>query len=191
MALSEQSVQFKDYAVWMQSAGQKENYQAAKEFWLNQFSATIPVLQLPGYSNRPAVKTYHGSQYRHVFPTQLLTELKNLSKTGQVTLFAVLMAGVKTLLSRYSSQDDIVIGTPIAGREHPDLENQIGLYINTLAIRTSINQKEGFSALLQREGKQLLEAYEHQAFPFDALVEQLKIARDTSRSPLFEPASGN
>lgn len=186
IVLSGQPVQFKDYAVWMQSAPQKENYQAAKEFWLSQFSATIPVLQLPGYTNRPAVKTYHGSQYRQVFPTQLLSELKNLSKAGQVTLFTVLMTGVKALLSRYSNQDDIVIGTPIAGREHPDLENQIGLYINTLAIRTSINQKEGFSALLQREGKQLLEAYEHQGFPFDALVEQLKIARDTSRSPLFD-----
>ncbi|MGH2666630.1 amino acid adenylation domain-containing protein [Flavobacterium sp.] len=184
--LPKHAVQFKDYAVWLQEEQQKERYQTAKEFWMTQFEEAAPVLQLPGYSNRPTVKTYHGNQYRHSFPATLLTELKNLSKEGRVTLFTVVMAGVKTLLSRYSSQNDIVIGTPIAGREHPDLEYQIGLYINTLAIRTSLNQKEAFSTLLQREGKQLLEAYEHQSFPFDALVEQLKISRDTSRSPLFD-----
>ncbi|TRX33009.1 amino acid adenylation domain-containing protein [Flavobacterium sp. ZT3R18] len=184
--LSEHPVQFKDYAVWLQEDQKKESYQVAKEFWLRQFEETIPLLQLPGYINRPIVKTYCGSQFRYTFSTELLTELKNLSKSCQVTLFTVLMTGVKTLLSRYSNQDDIIIGTPIAGREHPDLEHQIGLYINTLAIRTLVDQKEGFSALLQREGKQLLEAYEHQNFPFDALVEQLKISRDTSRSPLFD-----
>lgn len=183
---SENPVQFKDYAIWQFEEQKKERYQVAKEFWLKQFEETIPALQLPGYSNRPVVKTYQGNQLRHVFSTELLTELQNFSRDSRVTLFAVLMTGVKTLLSRYTNQDDIVIGTPIAGREHPDLEHQIGLYINTLAIRTSVNQKEEFSALLQREGKQLLEAYEHQSFPFDALVEQLKISRDTSRSPLFD-----
>ncbi|RKR12095.1 amino acid adenylation domain-containing protein [Flavobacterium sp. 90] len=186
ISLPENPVQFKDYAIWQLEEQKKEKYQIAKEFWIKQFEETIPALQLPGYTNRPVVKTYCGNQLRHVFSTELLTELQNLSKDSQVTLFAVLMTGVKTLLSRYSNQDDIVIGTPIAGREHPDLEHQIGLYINTLAIRTSVNQKEGFSALLQREGKQLLEAYEHQSFPFDVLIEQLKISRDTSRSALFD-----
>ncbi|TGD58748.1 non-ribosomal peptide synthetase [Flavobacterium humi] len=186
LPLSGKSIQFKDYAAWLASEQQKENYRAAKEFWLAQFQETVPVLQLPGYSNRPSVKTYHGNQYRFAMPAGLLASLKSLSKESGVTLFTVLMAGVKILLSRYSNQDDIVIGTPVAGREHPDLEHQIGLYINTLALRTSINPKETFSALLQRAGKQLLTAYGHQSFPFDALVEQLKTARDTSRSPLFD-----
>jgi len=184
--LSEHPLQFKDYAVWIQDEQKKDSYKASEKYWLKQFEEAIPVLQLPGYTNRPVVKTYAGNQFRHTFSTELLTGLKNLSKNNQVTLFTVLMTGVKTLLSRYSSQNDIVIGTPIAGREHPDLEHQIGLYINTLAIRTVLNQKEGFSTLLQKEGKQLLEAYEHQNFPFDALVDQLKISRDTSRSPLFD-----
>ncbi|MCV9927842.1 amino acid adenylation domain-containing protein [Flavobacterium sp. LS1R49] len=184
--LPEFTVQFKDYTLWLQDQQKKESYQTAENYWLKQFEETPPVLQLPGYTNRPIVKTYSGSQLRCTFSTELLTELKNLSKSSQVTLFTVLMTGVKTLLSRYSNQNDIVIGTPIAGREHPDLEHQIGLYINTLAIRTLIDQKDGFSTLLEREGKQLLEGYEHQNFPFDALVEQLKISRDTSRSPLFD-----
>ncbi|WP_394776486.1 amino acid adenylation domain-containing protein [Flavobacterium sp.] len=184
--MPEQSVQFKDYTLWLHDQQKKDNYLTAEKYWLKQYEETPPVLQLPGYTNRPVIKTYTGSQFRCNFSTELLTELKSLSKNSQVTLFTVLMSGVKTLLSRYTNQNDIVIGTPIAGREHPDLEQQIGLYINTLAIRTLINQKEGFSRLLQKEGKQLLEAYEHQSFPFDALVEQLKISRDTSRSPLFD-----
>lgn len=184
--LPEHSVQFKDYTLWLEDQQKKDAFQTAERYWLKQFEEPVPVLQLPGYTNRPVIKTYTGSQFRCIFSTELLTELKKLSKNSQVTLFTVLMTGIKTLLSRYSNQSDIVIGTPIAGREHPDLEHQIGLYINTLAVRTLLNQKEEFSRLLQREGKQLLEAYEHQNFPFDALVEQLKIARDTSRSPLFD-----
>jgi len=186
VVLSENPVQFKDYAVWLNDEQNKDNYKTAKAYWLKQFEETIPVLQLPGYTSRPAVKTYAGSQLRHTFSKELRNDLTNLSKNYQVTLFTVLMTGVNTLLSRYSNQNDLVVGTPIAGREHPDLEHQIGLYINTLAIRTAVNQKEGFSTLLQKAGKQLLEAYEHQNFPFDALVEQLKISRDTSRSPLFD-----
>ncbi|MCC9070539.1 amino acid adenylation domain-containing protein [Flavobacterium sp. F-65] len=186
IALPEHPVQFKDYTLWLEDQQKKDAFQTAEKYWLKQFEELAPVLQLPGYTNRPVVKTYTGSQFRCTFSTELLTELKELSKSSQVTLFTVLMTGIKTLLSRYSNQNDIVIGTPIAGREHPDLEHQIGLYINTLAIRTLLDQKEGFSSLLQREGKQLLEAYEYQGFPFDALVEQLKISRDTSRSPLFD-----
>nr|WP_166923720.1 non-ribosomal peptide synthetase [Flavobacterium sp. JXAS1] len=186
MQWSPEAVQFKDYAVWLLGEQQKESYQTARQYWLKQFEETVPVLQLPVYASRPAVKTYGGKQLYHILSAELLTELKNLSKSYQVTLFTVLMAGIKTLLSRYSNQDDIVIGTPIAGREHPDLEDQIGLFTNTLAIRNSVNQKEAFSTLLQREGKLLLEAYEHQNFPFDVLVEELKMARDTTRSPLFD-----
>lgn len=183
---SQEAVQFKDYAVWLLEEQKKESYQTARLYWLKQFEDTVPVLQLPVYANRPAVKTYGGSQLYHVLKAEVLTELKNLSKNYQVTLFTVLMTGIKAVLSRYSNQDDIIIGTPIAGREHPDLEDQIGLFTNTLAIRNSVNQNEGFSTLLQREGKLLLEAYEHQNFPFDALVEELKITRDTTRSPLFD-----
>lgn len=186
VTLPQNPVQFKDYAVWVNDEQNKDNYKTAKEYWIKQFEETIPVLQIPGYTSRPAVKTYSGNQLRYTFSKELLNELTTLSKNYQVTLFTVLMTGVNALLSRYSNQDDLVVGTPIAGREHPDLENQIGLYINTLAIRTAVNQKEEFSTLLQKTGKQLLEAYEHQNFPFDALVEQLKISRDTSRSPLFD-----
>ncbi|MFH6951480.1 condensation domain-containing protein, partial [Flavobacterium sp. FlaQc-51] len=84
-------------------------------------------------------------------------------------------------LFRYTGQDDIIIGTPIAGREHPELENQIGLYLNTLAIRSRINKESNFVDVLKSQKKTLLEAYDHQNYPFDALVGKLNLKRDTSR----------
>ena len=96
------------------------------------------------------------------------------------------MSGINALLHRYSGQDDIIIGTPIAGREHPDLENQMGLYLNTLALRTQIGENYNFLDLVKQEKAILLGAYEHQSYPFDELVNQLNLKRDTSRNALFD-----
>ncbi|MES1181190.1 MAG: condensation domain-containing protein, partial [Flavobacterium sp.] len=96
------------------------------------------------------------------------------------------LSGINALLNRYTGQDDIIIGTPIAGREHPDLENQLGLYLNTLAIRTSIEKHFNFLDLVKREKQVLLGAYEHQSYPFANLVGKLNFKRDTSRSALFD-----
>ncbi|PTX61363.1 fengycin family lipopeptide synthetase D [Kordia periserrulae] len=179
-------IQFKDYAVWLQQSQTVERLEASKAFWLQQFSGELPVLQLPQSRKRPVIKTYSGSQIRYTYSREHLTKLKNFSKEHQVTLFMTIMAAVKALLHKYSNADDIILGTPIAGREHPDLENQIGLYLNTLAIRTQIQHDETLASLLEKEKAQLLNAYTHQEYPFDQLVEQLGLKRDTSRSPLFD-----
>ncbi|MCD0472746.1 condensation domain-containing protein, partial [Flavobacterium sp. JAS] len=115
-----------------------------------------------------------------------LKELKAFSKAQDVTLFMTLMAGINTLLHKYSGQNDIIVGTPIAGREHPDLENQLGLYLNTLAIRTRFEQGDSFLDLVSAQKNTLLGAYEHQSYPFDALVGKLNLQRDSSRSALFD-----
>ncbi|MFC0781281.1 condensation domain-containing protein, partial [Flavobacterium sp. HJSW_4] len=112
--------------------------------------------------------------------------LKSFSEQHQCTLFMTLMAGVKVLLHKYSGQDDIILGTPIAGREHPDLENQIGLYLNTLAIRTHFKEQSSFLDLLRQEKETLLGAYQHQSYPFEELVSKLNLKRDISRSALFD-----
>ena len=98
----------------------------------------------------------------------------------------VLLAGVKALLYRYSGDEDIIIGSPIAGREHVDLENQIGFYVNTLALRTEFSGSDSFEDLLLKVRSTCLEGYAHQLYPFDSLVESLSIERDTSRHPLFD-----
>lgn len=179
-------IQYKDYSVWLKSQLNKKAYKASEKYWLSKFERDVPVLNLPSHSARLKKKTYKGNVLRHNFSDFFLEKLKTFSKTNGVTLFMTLMSGINALLSRYTNQRDIIIGTPVAGREHPDLENQIGLYLNTLAVRTEFEENVTFKELLQLQKQNLLQAYEHQNYPFDELVSKLNIERDASRSPLFD-----
>ncbi|WP_430412299.1 amino acid adenylation domain-containing protein [Kordia sp.] len=179
-------IQYKDYAVWLQSALTKEQYKVAATYWRSQFQGELPIIDIPSFKSRPKVKTYNGHTLTHHFSTSFLKKLTTFSKSKDVTLFMTIMAGINTLLYRYTNQNDIIIGTPIAGREHPDLEGQLGLYLNTLAIRTNVEGSYRFLDVLERQKQTLLAAYEHQNYPFDELVNKLNLQRDTSRSPLFD-----
>ncbi|KQB41364.1 non-ribosomal peptide synthetase [Flavobacterium aquidurense] len=178
-------IQFKDYAVWMASDAQQEKLQLSGQYWLGQFSGDLPVLDL-GYKARPSVQRYHGESLTHTFSKGFLQDLKHFSQQHDLTLFMTLMSGVNLLLHRYTGQDDIILGTPIAGREHQDLENQIGLYLNTLAVRTRLNSQGSFLDLVRHEKQVLLEAYDHQGYPLDELIGNLDLKRDMSRSALFD-----
>jgi amino acid adenylation domain-containing protein len=180
------NIQYKDYAVWLSNELEQEKHLVSKEFWMKQFTGEIPVLDLPSFNKRPLSQSYKGDSVSHTFSQTFLYKLKSYSKTQDATLFMTLMAGVKTLLYRYTGQNDLVIGTPIAGREHPDLENQAGLYLNTLAIRTQLKEKSHFTSILNQEKETLLEAYQHQNYPFDELIGNLNLKRDMSRSALFD-----
>ena len=184
--LPELKIQYKDYALWINEALKEEKYQASEKYWLKQFSDEISVLDLPGLKTRPLIKTYNGNTIKHTFGEIFLDKVKKFSANQDVTLFMTLMSAVNALLYRYTGQEDIIVGTPIAGREHPDLENQLGLYLNTAAIRTNIKEKINFSDLTIAQKETLLSAYDHQNYPFDVLVSKLNIKRDTSRSPLFD-----
>ncbi|KQO25541.1 hypothetical protein ASF10_23690 [Flavobacterium sp. Leaf82] len=180
------NLQYKDYAVWLNAALQQEKQKQSEQYWFNQFAGEIPVLNLPVFKTRPLVKTYNGDHVSHEFSTELTNKIKAFSQDHDITIFMILMAGVNTLLHRYTNQYDIIVGTPVAGREHPDLENQLGLYLNTLAIRTPLKEEMNFSELLDVQKETLLNAYEHQNYPFDSLVGKLNLSRDTSRSALFD-----
>ncbi|MFA0960210.1 amino acid adenylation domain-containing protein [Roseivirga sp. BDSF3-8] len=186
ISLPELPIQYKDYTAWLDNQNQSDTQKEARSYWLNQFNDEVPVLELPGKNKRPTVRTSAGKEIVFHYSQAFLSQLKGFAKKNQVTLFTVLMSGINALLSRYSNQNDIVLGTPIAGREHPDLENQIGLYLNTLAVRTRIQERETFSSLIEKEKKVLFDAYAYQRYPFDQLVDELSIVRDTSRSPLFD-----
>jgi amino acid adenylation domain-containing protein len=179
-------IQYKDYAAWLHKKYETTAFLNAQTYWLQQFKSDIPVLEISGFKKRPVIKTYHGKTITYTYPETLLLALKEFSKKHQVTLFMTLMTGVKTLLTRYSNQNDIIVGTPIAGRSHPSLENQIGLYLNTLAIRTCFDEDESFESLLQKEKQLLLDAYTYQEYPLERLIEQLNLKRDPARSPLFD-----
>ncbi|MCE3228485.1 MAG: Nonribosomal peptide synthetase [Bacteroidetes bacterium] len=184
--LSPLRIQYKDYAVWQQQQLLEGTLDHHKEFWLKQFEDEIPVLHLPTDRMRPAVKTYAGSIIHFELDNALSESLKQLSRKHNNTLFITLLSAVNVLLYRYTGQRDQVIGTATGGRDHADLEDQIGFYINALPLRTRFEECNSFENILLGVKKTVMDAFEHRAYPFDKLVEEFKTVRDTSRSPLFD-----
>ena len=157
-----------------------------KEFWLNEFKNNIPVLNLPTTYNRPLAFSYNGAKISSKLNKDLSEKIINLSKTLQVTPYMLLLSAYYILLYKYTSQTDIVIGTPIANRDIPEFSNIIGMFVNTLAIRKSINTQKNFTQFVNEVKEKCLMCFEHQNFPFDELVKHLDINRDPSRNPIFD-----
>lgn len=179
-------IQYKDYAAWQQERLKGENLNEHKKYWLKQFEGTLPILELPGDRVRPVNKTYRGGAVNLQIPAHITQKLKSFAQKQDSTLFMSLLAGVNALLYRYTQQEDIVIGSSIIGRDHADLEHQIGFYVNTLAFRTRFNGNDNFTDLLSNVREVTLGGYKHQIFPFDELVKELNIKRDASRNVLFD-----
>ncbi|WP_343859363.1 amino acid adenylation domain-containing protein, partial [Fulvivirga kasyanovii] len=179
-------IQYKDYAAWLNSQLEGGELQAHRDYWLNEFAGEIPVLELPADKSRPTVKTYNSKEVDVLIGKDLSKDVAAFALKSKVSHFMVLLASVKALLYRYSGQDDIIIGTPISGRDNKDLMEQVGFYINILGLRTQFSNTESFQSLLTKVKSKALGAYEHQVYPFDSLVEDLKLRRDTSRSALFD-----
>lgn len=179
------ALQYKDFASWEQTAT-NDWHKTDRRYWLDQFSGELPVLTLPGDYSRPKVHSYNGGAVTGVLSADTFKAFTALMQKQGATLFMGLLAAVNTLLHRYTSQEDFIIGTPVAGRQHVDLETQIGLYINTLALRTRFNGLDSFTSLLEKVKKVTIGAYDHQHYPFDALVDEIAVNRDRSRSPLFD-----
>ena len=179
-------IQFKDYAVWLQSELYRQAYATSESYWLKKFEGELPVLELPSLKNRPKLQTYNGHTLYHQYAGDFLNKAKEFSNAHGATLFMTLMAGINALFYRYTNQQDIIIGTPVAGRTHDDLENQIGLYLNTLAIRTRLEKGDSFENLISAQKQTIVDAFEHQQYPFGELVSKLNLKRDTSRSALFD-----
>lgn len=179
-------VQYKDFAVWKESVAQKQLLKNSKEYWLEKLHGTLPVLELSTSKKRPLLKTYNGTVYTHHFTTALYENIKAFSQRQEASVFMTLMAGINGLCSRYTNKTDIILGTVTAGRTHQDITNQIGLFLNTLAIRTEFETLDSFKTLVNRQKRILLDAYKHEAYPFDVLVSELNPKRDTSRSALFD-----
>ncbi|SEM78112.1 natural product biosynthesis luciferase-like monooxygenase domain-containing protein [Chitinophaga rupis] len=172
-----------DYAA---RAGNKEQVKADEAYWLEKLAGELPVLNLPTYKTRPALKTYNGATYTHIYDPQLLQRLRTFSSENKGTLFMALMAGVNALLYRYTNQTDIIVGTPVAGRNHPDLQGRAGLYVNTLPVRMQFEATYSFTELFALQSATLRSVYTHSGYSFDGLVNKLQVSRDVSRSPLFD-----
>ncbi|SFF11943.1 amino acid adenylation domain-containing protein, partial [Chitinophaga sp. CF118] len=179
-------IQYKDYACWQQEQLKGESLEEHRSYWLDQFSGELSVLDMPADNPRPLIKTYNGGAIRRSFDKQLTKGIKTLLQEQGATLFMGLMAMVNTLLYKYTHQEDIIIGSPAAGRDHADLDGQIGFYVNTLALRTRFNGENSYKELLENIRQVTLGAYAHQTYPFDELVDELQLKHDMSRSPLFD-----
>lgn len=184
-ALPDLLVQYADYAAWQRDYLRGETLERQLSYWRQQLKGAEP-LELPADHARPPVQTYKGAAEPFVLSASLVKDIRHLGRHEGCTLFMTLLAAFQILLSKYSGQRDVLVGTPIAGRTHSDLEGLIGFFVNTLVMRTNMTGDSTLREILQRVREAALGAYAHQDLPFEKLIEDLQPARDPSRSPLFQ-----
>jgi amino acid adenylation domain-containing protein len=179
-------LQYRDFAVWQREMLTGERLTAYREYWLSMFRNNVPVLELPADFHRPEVKTYNGDTVTYTFDSMLTQQLFQLAQQAGGSIFMVLFTAVSVMLKKYANQNDIVMGTTVAGRDQLQLKDQIGFYVNTLPILVHLEGEDTFAALLSRQRHTLLQAFEYQEYPFEMLVDDLQLKRDLSRNPLFD-----
>ncbi len=184
--LPELPIQYADYAVWQRQWLQGERLEKQLNYWKQKLIGAPAVLKLPTDRPRPVVQNYRGAAYYVAVPKTITSQLKLLSRKHDVTLFMVLLAAFNVLLSRYSGQTDLCVGTPIANRSRLEIEGLIGFFVNTLVLRTDSSGNPPFTEFLKCVKETCLGAQAHQDLPFEKLVEELAPVRDMSHNPLFQ-----
>ncbi|NML40058.1 amino acid adenylation domain-containing protein [Chitinophaga sp. G-6-1-13] len=178
-------LQFADYAVWQRSIADSEQLGKQLAYWEQKLEG-VEVLQLPADFSRPAIQSTRGAVKRFSLDAAFSAQLRQFSLQQDVTLFMTLLAAFKVLLYRYSGQEDICVGSSIAGRTQEEVAGVIGFFVNTLALRSDLSQHPSFLTLLQQVKQTTLAAYDHQDIPFEKVVEAVNTDRDLSRTPLFQ-----
>jgi amino acid adenylation domain-containing protein len=178
-------IQYADFAQWQRLSLTERVLNREVEYWKEKL-ANLPVLELPCDHSRPPVQTHAGARISRVLPDDLSQEAAALCRKGEITLFMLMLATFKLLLYRYTGNPDVVVGSPVAGRNHSKVENLIGCFLNTLVLRTYVSGNLSFRQLLQRVKEVTLDSYSHQEVPFEKLLEELRPERDSSRTPFFQ-----
>jgi non-ribosomal peptide synthetase component F len=179
-------LQYKDYARWQNNEVQQALIKEQETYWLKMFAHEVPVLNLPTDYPRPVIQSFEGCAVEFLLSSQENQTLKALAKETGSTLYMSILSVFTILLSKLSGQEDIVIGTPVAARRHADLENIIGMFVNTLALRTKPPGEKEFKEFLKELKDRTLEAYENQEYQFEELVDKISLRRDTGRNPIFD-----
>ncbi|OYD87925.1 non-ribosomal peptide synthetase [Nostoc sp. 'Peltigera membranacea cyanobiont' 213] len=179
-------IQYSDYANWQRNWLQGEVLETQINYWKHQLQNAPPLLELPTDYPRPGLQSYRGARYLYSLTPELSAAVKTLSQEQGTSLFMTLLAALNVLLSRYSRQEDLCIGSPIANRTHSQTESLIGFFVNTLVLRNQIKPEQSFIELLQQTRQTCLDAYSHQDIPFEFLVEKLQPERSMSHNPLFQ-----
>jgi amino acid adenylation domain-containing protein len=179
-------IQYADYAAWQRDLLSGDKLKRHLDYWMHQLEDAPPVLNLVTDLPRPPEPGYQGQWLETRFAPELSKQLQDLAQATGTTLFMLTFAAFAVLLNRYSGEDDVVIGTPISGRQHTELENLIGFFLNTLALRIELGDDPTFKKVLEHVRKTALEGYAHQDLPFEKLVEELQPERDMSHTPVFQ-----
>ncbi|MGE7888619.1 amino acid adenylation domain-containing protein [Bacillus cereus] len=182
--LNDLLIQYADYSEWERQ--QNFYFDEQLDYWINKLGDSPPLLELPTDRIRPSVQSFSGSQYDFEIPYETFNFIKEISKQEGTTLFTMLLAVYKVLLFRYSGQEDLVVGTPISNRNHDEVESIIGMFANSLALRTKINPDWSFIDLLEHLKREVLEAYEHQDIALEKIVDNINIPRSTAYNPIFQ-----
>lgn len=179
-------VQYKDYSIWQKERAGSEMLKEQEAYWLKEFQGEVPLAHLPLDYPRPQVQSFEGESLIFEVDRELINRLKKQADETGTTLFMVLTAAYNVLLSRYTGQEDIVVGIPTAGRLHPDLQPIIGMFANTIALRNTPHPHQSFTGFLEKVKEKLLNAFKNQDYPFDRLIDRLHYQREPGRNPLFD-----
>ncbi|MGB3464903.1 MAG: HAD-IIIC family phosphatase, partial [Cyclobacteriaceae bacterium] len=180
------SIQYKDYTAWSESRLDSNEIRTQKDYWQTTFTGEIPCLNMSVRKPRPALKTYNGNAETITLSKEITENIHRVSSEHDTTLFNTLLAVINVLLYKYTGDTDTIVGTMVAGREHADLEHTIGMFANTLALRTTFNGKMSFQEMISLQKKITLQAFENQQVPFQEVVNSLNLKRDEAKSPLFD-----
>lgn len=178
--------QYKDYSHWQNSDSQQAIKRSQEEYWLKRFEGELPVLNLPTDFSRPVMQSHEGVTVRFTLSKEETAQLKSLVEENSLTLYMSVLSVYTILLSKLSGQEDIIVGTPIAGRNHIDLENIVGMFVNTLAIRNEVRGSDSIKDYLRKLKQNTLASFENQDYQFEDLVDKVSVARDISRNPVFD-----
>jgi len=180
------AIQYKDFSQWQNSKTQREMLETQEKYWLKTFDNETPVLDLPLDFPRPVLQDFTGNTLKFTLGQAETAKLNALVVEQETTLFMVLFAVFNVMLAKLSGQEEIVVGTPVAGRRHVQLEKIMGMFVNTLAVRSYLPGWKSFKGFLKEMKSTTLAAFENQDYPFEELVEKIDVKRDTSRNPLFD-----
>lgn len=178
-------IQYKDYACWQNREKERGAFKEQADFWLSMFRGELPVLDLPTDYPRPLVQSFEGRMIRFHVGVEETQQLNEIARAGGGTLFMVVLAIYNIFLARLARQDDIVIGIPLAGRRHTDLEKVIGMFLSTLALRNFPGGEKRFRRFFEEIKERTLKAFNNQDYPFEELLERLQVQRDAARNPLY------
>jgi len=188
VSLKELHFHYKDFSHWQRENSKSDHFEKSRAYWLTKLGGDLPILSIPPDFERPNLKTYNGGTVKVVFSETQNNNFNKICKRTGSTRFVIALALFKLILHRLSHQEEIVVGTTIANRTHPYLENQVGFYVQTLALRDALNDEMTFDEFVSRVNETTQEAFEHSEYPFDLLIDELGVDRNPSRHPVFDAA---